>query len=540
LIADSLTAAGLGPLAETGPLADLRVQAHAFGFHLAALDVRQHSRVHEAAVADLLARAGVAADYAALSEPERLAILEAELASPRPLVREGADLGPDAAAALGAYRAARDAYAAEPEALGAFIVSMTDSVSDLLEVLLLAHEAGLWTQDTDGTVISPVDAVPLFETISDLEAAPGILGALFASPAYRRHLAARGGFQEVMLGYSDSNKDGGYWAANAALHTAQRAVAVACREAGVALRLFHGRGGTVGRGGGRAGGAILGMPAEAQSGRIRFTEQGETISFRYALPGIAHRHLEQIVHAQTVALCDAARPADPDPASNAHWQAVAARSMEAYRALVDAPGFWAWFRAVTPIEAIAGLSIASRPVSRGGAMGLDSLRAIPWGFAWTQPRMTVPGWFGAGTALAAAFSDGHLDALRAAYDASPFLRAVAENAMREMARARLDIARRYAHRAEALDADGALFERVEAEFARTERALLRLARRDTLLPEGSSIAATIRYRNPPTDVLNLVQIELMTRMHADPADDGARAALLATLNALAAAMQSTG
>ncbi len=540
LVADSLAAAGLASVAETGPLAALRVQAQAFGFHLAALDVRQHSRVHEAAVADLFARAGVTADYAALSEPERLDLLEAELASPRPLVRADADVGPDAASALGAYRAARDAHAAEPEALGAFIVSMTDSVSDMLEVLLIAREAGLWTLNADGSVSSPVDAVPLFETISDLDAAPRLLAALFASPAYRRHLAARGDFQEVMLGYSDSNKDGGYWAANASLHSAQRAVGVACSDAGVELRLFHGRGGTVGRGGGRAGQAILGMPAEAQSGRIRFTEQGEVISFRYALPGIAHRHLEQIVNAQTIALADAGRSTGDDPATGDVWQTVAERSMAVYRDLIDAPGFWEWFRLATPFESIAGLTIASRPVSRGGPPALDTLRAIPWVFSWTQPRMTVPGWFGTGTALAEAFSAGHLDTLRAAYDASPFLQAVVGNAMREMGRARLSIARRYAARADAGGADGTPFERVEAEFARAERALLRLARRDTLLPEGSSVAATIRYRNPPTDVLNLIQVELMGRHDAAPEDADVQGALLATLNAIAAAMQSTG
>ena len=541
-IADALTAAGLGALADAGPLAALRVQARAFGFHLAALDVRQHSRVHEAAVADLLARAGVTPDYAALDEPARLAVLEAELAGTRPLLRDGADVGPEAASALGAYRAARDAWQQEPEALGAFVVSMTDAVSDLLEVLLLAREAGLWTLNADGTVSSPVDAVPLFETISDLEAAPGILRALFASPTYRRHLAARGGFQEVMLGYSDSNKDGGYWAANWALHVAQRAVAVTCAGAGVALRLFHGRGGTVGRGGGRAGQAILGMPPEAQSGRIRFTEQGEVISFRYALPGIAHRHLEQIVHAQTVALADAERgPGAGDEAgATALLQMVADRSMQAYRDLVDADGFWEWFREATPIEAIAGLSIASRPVSRSGALGLDGLRAIPWVFSWTQPRMTVPGWYGAGTALAEAFSDGHLDALRVAHERSPFVQAVVANAMREMARARLDVSRRYAALADAQGADGTPFERVEAEFARTERALLRLARRDALLAEDSPIAATIRYRNPPTDVLNLIQVEMLARHRAHPDDAAAGAALLATLNGVAAAMQSTG
>ncbi len=540
LIADSLTAAGLGSLVETGLLADIRVQARTFGFHLAALDVRQHSRVHEAAVGDLLARAGVTDDYAALDEPARLALLEAELANPRPLVRVNAEIGPEAASALGAFRTARDAHAHEPEALGAFIVSMTDSVSDLLEVLLLAREAGLWTLSQDGSVSSPVDAVPLFETIADLEAAPRLLGALFASPVYRTHLAARGGFQEVMLGYSDSNKDGGYWAANHALHAAQRAVAVACREAGVELRLFHGRGGTVGRGGGRAGQAILGMPAEAQSGRIRFTEQGEVISFRYALPGIAHRHLEQIVHAQTVALADAEVSAGDDPALSDRWQTIADASMKAYRALVEADGFWAWFREATPFEAIAGLSIASRPVSRGGPPALDTLRAIPWVFSWTQPRMTVPGWFGTGTALAAAFSDGHLDTLRADLDRSPFLQAVAGNAMREMARARLSIAQRYADRAETAGAGAAPFEAVEAEFARTERALLRLVRRDELLSDSASIAATIRYRNPPTDVLNLIQVELFARHRAAPEDAGVSAALLATLNGIAAAMQSTG
>ena len=540
LIADSLAAAGLGALVETGPLADIRVQARTFGFHLAALDIRQHSRVHEAAVADLLTRGGVSADYARLDEAQRLDLLEAELANPRPLVRVGAEVGPEAASALGAFRAARDAHAREPEALGAFIVSMTDSVSDLLEVLLLAREAGLWTLNADGSVSSPVDAVPLFETIADLEAAPRLLGALFASPVYRKHLVARGGFQEVMLGYSDSNKDGGYWAANHALHAAQRSVAVACRAADVGLRLFHGRGGTVGRGGGRAGQAILGMPAEAQSGRIRFTEQGEVISFRYALPGIAHRHLEQIVHAQTVALADAEASSGDDPVSSERWQRIADASMMAYRALVEADGFWEWFREATPFEAIAGLSIASRPVSRGGPPALDTLRAIPWVFSWTQPRMTVPGWFGAGAALATAFSDGDLDTLRADVERSPFLQAVAGNAMREMARARLSIAQRYADRAEAAGVGSAPFEAVEAEFARTERALLRLVRQDELLPDGSPIAATIRYRNPPTDVLNLIQVELFARHRAAPDDSNVSGALLATLNGIAAAMQSTG
>ena len=538
LIDASLREAGLGALAATGPLADLRVQADVFGFHLAALDVRQHSRVHEAAVADLLARGGVTPDYASLDEAARLDVLTAELENPRPLVRPGTPLSDDAERALGAFRVAADAIASEPASIGSFIVSMTDAVSDVLEVLLLAREAGLWTMDADGTVTSSVDAVPLLETVADLEAGPGLLRALFAHPVYRRHLAARGGLQEVMLGYSDSNKDGGYWMANWALHKAQGAIAEACAASGVELRFFHGRGGTVGRGGGRAGQAIRAMPPAAQSGRIRFTEQGEVISFRYALPGIARRHLEQIVHAQMLALADEPTEAEGDPAVAALMDGLAARSMDAYRALIDAPDFWPWYLAATPIAHIAGLSIASRPISRKGAADLDfdGLRAIPWVFSWTQPRYTVPGWYGVGTALA----EADRATMRGLMETWPFMQAIVGNAMREMARARLVVARRYA----ALAPDAAPAERVEAEFARTQAALLHAADQNHLLTHSPTIAATIRYRNPATDVLNLIQIGLMQRWHGDGAQsDEAEAlhrALLLSVNGIAAAMQSTG
>ncbi|MEL6615313.1 MAG: phosphoenolpyruvate carboxylase, partial [Bacteroidota bacterium] len=413
LIADALHAAGLGPLADEGALADLRVRADAFGFHLAALDLRQHSRVHEEAVTALFAHAGVAEDYASLDEAARVDLLTQELMNGRPLARETDDLGESAASVLGSMRVAREAG---EEALNVYIISRTDAVSDVLEVLLLAKEAGLWRRHADGTVESQLDVAPLLETVADLEAGEALLGELFAHPVYAAHLAARGQMQEVMLGYSDSNKDGGYLAANWALHKAQGSVARACQRAGVRLRLFHGRGGTVGRGGGRAGQAIRAIPNEAQTGAIRFTEQGEVISFRYALSGIAHRHLEQIVHAQLLAVADAAETPEEAlaPEVTALMDRLAGRSMETYRAMVDAPDFWPWYLASTPIEHIAGLSIASRPVSRKGAATLDfaGIRAIPWVFAWTQPRITAPGWFGTGTAFAEALSDGDLDTLR--------------------------------------------------------------------------------------------------------------------------------
>ena len=547
-IAEALRTAGLGAVADEGPLADLRVQARTFGFHLAALDLRQHSRLHESAVADLLRRGGVEADYAALGEEARLDLLTRELENPRPLTRLGAGLGEDADRVLSALRVAKAAIEQEPESIGSYIVSMTDSVSDVLEVLLLCKEVGLWRIE-DGAVQSPIDAVPLLETIADLEAGPALLARLFTTPIYQRHLEARAGLQEVMLGYSDSNKDGGYWQANWSLHKAQGAIARTCAEHGVGLRFFHGRGGTVGRGGGRAGQAIRAMPPEAQSGRIRFTEQGEVISFRYALPGIARRHLEQIVHAQLVALADAPDAGDDvfdGPTSSAShdlMERVAGRSMDAYRDLIDADDFWPWYLAATPITHIAGLEIASRPISRKSAAEVDfeGLRAIPWVFSWTQPRYTAPGWYGAGTALAEAVSNGGLGALQAMQADWPFFQAVAGNARREMARARLAIARRYNALAEVSGASGAPFEQVEAEFARAEAALLRVAEQDDLLADSSTIAATIRYRNPATDVLGLIQLDLMRRYRAEaePTDDLSQA-LSISVNAIAAAMQSTG
>jgi len=550
LVAGSLREAGLAALADEGPLADLRVQAQAFGFRLAALDVRQHSRAHEAAVADLLRAGGVEPDYAALDEDARLKVLTAELRNPRPLLPPGAEVGEEARSVLDVLAVVREAVRREPESIGAYVISMTDAVSDVLEVLLLLQEAGLWRMERGGAVTCPLDVVPLFETIADLDRAEDLLGLLFTHPVYVRQLLARGRMQEVMLGYSDSNKDGGYWMANWALHKAQGAIARVCRRFEVGLRFFHGRGGTVGRGGGRAGQAIRAMPPEAQSGRIRFTEQGEVISFRYALPGIAHRHLEQIVHAQLSALADApaeaARTAAFEGAtrdeSRALMQRLADASMRAYRDLIDDPKFWPWYLEATPIEHIAGIPMASRPISRraAGETDFEGLRAIPWVFAWTQPRYTVPGWYGLGTALREAMRDSaDAERLRRMHAEWPFFRAVTANALREMARARFLIARRYA----AL-ADGRQHDKIAAEFERAERALLQVTGQERLLAHNPVIEKSIRLRNPYTDVLNLVQVELMRRWR-DGGDEGEdaealREALFVSLNGVAAAMQSTG
>ncbi len=556
LIGESLDAAGLGGVARDGLLADLLVQARTFGFHLAALDIRQHSRVHEAAVADLLRVAGVEDDYAALDEDARVALLDLELASPRPLRPINVELPAATAELLDTLAVVHDAVELEPESVGSYVISMTSDVSDVLEVLLLLKEAGLWRTHGDA-VHCPLDVVPLFETIADLDAAEQRLDALFSHPLYRRQLEARAHdgrpFQEVMLGYSDSNKDGGYWMANWALHKAQGAIARAARRHGVEVRLFHGRGGTIGRGGGRANQAILAMPPEAHTGGIRFTEQGEVISFRYSLPAIARRHLEQIVHAQLTALAQPAREeAFTGPTRDQTrelMQRIAVRSMASYRELIEHPDLWPFYIAATPIAHIAGLPLASRPVSRKGAGELDwaGMRAIPWVFSWTQTRYTIPGWYGAGTALAEVIEAGELERLREMLHGWPFLQAVVAGARREMARARLPIARHYAGLAADSGALRTPHEMIASEFERAETALLAISGQDSLLEDTPVIARSIALRNPYTDVLNLTQIELMRRWRGlDEAErassdgEALQRAIYVSINGIAAAMQSTG
>ena len=545
LLSEALVAAGLERVALRGPLARLRTQAQTFGFHLATLDVRQHSGVHEVAVAELLATAGVEPDYLSLPEPERIAILDRALARPGPLVPDGRSRPAGAIGVLEAFEVVRNAVAREPLAIGSWIISMTHDVSDVLEPMLLAKEVGLWRMDGDA-VVCPIDIVPLFETIDDLAEAGRRTEALYAHPLYRRHLEGRGGLQEVMLGYSDSDKDGGYWMANWALHRAQAELGAAAASAGVDLRLFHGRGGTVGRGGGRANRGILAMPRAARNGRIRFTEQGEVITFRYGLEQLAHRHLEQIVGAMLLGSREGEDGPVVDDRLHGWMDRVAARSKVVYRALLDDPEFWPWFLRVSPIECVSGLPIGSRPSSRGdGGLSFDRLRAIPWVFSWTQMRAIVPGFYGAGTALAELLADEPEAgaSLREAYEEWPFLRAVVDNALREMARSRFEVSRRYVSRL-GREGDQAILQRIEADFASAREALLRISGEEELLDRAPVIRKSIRLRNPYTDVLNLLQIELLGRARSLSGDDdeaaALREALLASINGVAAAMQSTG
>lgn len=542
VVDESLAMAGLDEV-RNGRLADIEVQATSFGLHLASLDFRQHSGVQEKAVADLLRCAGVTPDYLDLGESERLALLARELDNPRPLrPRDASTLDDKTRELLEVFEIAARAHEVDPRCVRAWIVSMTHDISDVVEVLLLAKEAGLWVEPDEGRGYVPIDVVPLLETIDDLAGADVFMRQLFEHEAYEAQLDGRGRFQEVMLGYSDSSKDGGFWMANWSLHRAQRALGRVCNAHDVELCLFHGRGGTVGRGGGHTKKAIMGLPPESYTGRIRFTEQGEVISFRYGLSSIAHRHMEQVVNAMVRAGSARRNVSEDDGARDDVMDAIAERSMDKYRELIDDPEFWPWYRDTTPIEHISRLPIASRPVSRAGdgRMEFDDLRAIPWNFAWTQTRYNVPGWFGVGTAVRAVLDEGicEMETLRAWYRDWTFFRGVVDNAQLEMARARLDVSAWYAE----ASTDGGFHDMLVDEYERTREVVLEIVESDSLLEHNPTIQRLIDVRNPYTDVLNAAQLELMTRWRSADADqrDELGHALMLSLNGVAAAMQNTG
>ncbi|MEO1059573.1 MAG: phosphoenolpyruvate carboxylase, partial [Actinomycetota bacterium] len=402
VVATSLRGHGAGPLAEF-EVDPLRRAVTIFGAHLCGLDLRQNSAVHEHVMDELLRAAGVCADYAERTEAERVDLLLAELASPRMLQVIDGDYDEQTRNELAILREAAEAHrAAGRRAVPHYVISMADSVSDVLEVAVLLKDVGLVRPGAAGaTAMSQVDIVPLFETIDDLAAAADTLDALLSTPVYRQMVTSRGDRQEVMIGYSDSNKDGGYLASQWNLYRAQRALVETAHDHGVTLRLFHGRGGTVGRGGGPAYQAILAQPAGSVDGSIRVTEQGEMVAAKYANPALSRRNLETLVAATIEAsLLDAAQLGDDDPGAAAPMGAIADRALAEYRELVYGDDrFVEFFRSVTPTAEISSLNIGSRPASRKKSNAIEDLRAIPWVFGWAQCRLMIPAWYGAGTAF---------------------------------------------------------------------------------------------------------------------------------------------
>jgi phosphoenolpyruvate carboxylase len=543
LIAQSLTAQGAGMLAE-GRLRNLRRAVSVFGFHLAAIDLRQSSDEHEAVVAELFAKAGVTADYSASGEPAKIALLAAELASSRPLRSPHLKYSAHTESELAILGIVADAHRNfGREVVQHYIISHCESLSDLLEVGLLLKEVGLLRPDPQPQI--DIDIVPLFETIADLGACADIIAQAFRLPLYRALVAARGNCIEIMLGYSDSNKDGGYLTSNWSLYkAATQLVDVVCRAHGVRLRLFHGRGGSVGRGGGPSYQAILAQPPHSVGGMLRLTEQGEVIASKYADPERGRLNLETLTAATLEAsLMPHSMPAAKTARYFEMMEDLSQRSFAAYRTLVrETPGFIDYFRASTPLAEIADLNIGSRPSSRRATTNIDDLRAIPWVFSWSQCRLILPGWYGFGSAVAQFIDSkaGSVEELREMARQWPFFRSVLANMDMVLAKSDLGIARRYAE----LVPDAALRERIWAllrgEWELARQGLFSITGAGEFLAATPELANTIRHRLPYLDPLNHLQIELLRRYRDGDTDESTRRAIHLTINGVAAGLRNSG
>lgn len=504
-----------GRLLVPGDLANLRIQLNVFGLQMARLDLRQHSDRHEAAVAEIFASLrrlgeGTPEGYERYYESARVALLNEALAAPSASVidRVGG-LSADTLAVIEPLMLAREAERRYGEGVfGLYIISMTRELSDALEPLLLMR----WAR-------ASLPIAPLFETLDDLRRAPDVLRAMFAQPAYRAHIAAHGNHQFIMLGYSDSNKDCGYVAANWALYEAQERVADVCAEAGLTFTLFHGRGGSIARGGGPAARAILAQPVGLKHGRIRVTEQGEVLSTRYHDPDIAHRHLEQMTYGVLLAAHEARYAPRHIPEA---WRKLMAfladESYRAYHALVhDNPEFLAFWREATPIDEISLLKLGSRPAFRKPSNSVADLRAIPWVFSWMQSRFGFPGWYGLGAALEAALGSGGDTAatLGDMYKGWMFFATLIDNAQQSLTKADLLIAEEYLDLVRDAGVRERVWQALKAEHARARAAILAITGQRELLDNEPMLQRSIQLRNPYVDPLNYIQADMIRRLRED-------------------------
>jgi phosphoenolpyruvate carboxylase len=540
LVNEALESGGASQVARS-LVQPLLASVRAFGFHGLVTDVRDHADVHAAAVSDIAATAG-AGSLDADS-------LEKELLGRRPLSGDQVRTSDDTKRVLDTFKAIRTLQDETGEAaVSTYIVSMTTSSDDLLRVLLLAREAGLVDLAADRPV-SRLDVVPLFETLDDLESAPAVMQSLLSNEAYRRQLRARGNRQEVMVGYSDSSKDAGILASSWALYTAQEKLAAVFEKAGIELRLFHGRGGSVGRGGGSpVYRALAALPPDTVNGRIKITEQGEIISQQFGLLPIAERTLEVTLSGVLLHSFEDWRDDVPDDRVQRYretMERLAAKSLELYRGMVhDSDAVFTFFRRVTPIDALADVRFGSRPAYRPGAKaGIEGIRAIPWGFGWTQTRIMLPGWLGVGTALSELAGDRHgLELLRAMTRDWPFFDDLLGKIEMVCAKADLEIAELYVSELGG-EAERALLDKLRAEFELTVEMILRIRGADHLLDENTVLQAAIALRNPYVDALSLLQVAFMQRKlrsRADEADSIVSDALATTVSGIAQGLRNTG
>ena len=538
----SLAAHG-SALLTRGRLRRLRRAVDVFGFHLAPLDLRQNSDVHEKVVAELFEAAYPGTDYAKLDEPARIGLLLDELATPRPLVSAYVEYSAQTASELAILRTAHEGrqrygQAAVPNC----IISKTDGVSDILEAALLLKEAGL-LRPRDGHLA--VNIIPLFETIGDLSNCGPVMDRLFSLAPYMRLLESRGRAQEIMLGYSDSNKDGGFLTSGWALYKAEITLAEVFRKHGVKLRLFHGRGGSVGRGGGPSYQAILAQPEGAVQGQIRITEQGEVIASKYSNPEVGRRNLEILAAATLEAtLLGKGRGAAPRAEFLEAMEELSALAFAAYRDLVyETPGFERYFREATVIAEIADLNIGSRPASRKKSTRIEDLRAIPWVFSWAQCRLMLPGWYGFGSAVDAWLAEQprkRLRLLRQMHREWPFFATLLSNMDMVLAKSDIALASRYSELVSDRKLRNAIFPRLRAEWESSIAALLKITGQKALLESNPLLARSIRNRFPYMDPLNHLQIELLKRHRTGETDERVKRGIHMTINGIAAGLRNSG
>ncbi len=512
---------GLADVAATD-LARMRTQADIFGLHAARLDIRQYSDYHTAVLDEMLAKLGLVESFGGLTGSERALVLAELLAAPIPDLDTLQDLSSAAIETISLFqilKRAIDFYGRE--LIGPYIVSMTRGPEDILAPLLLAYWFGLALQPDDEN--EGLAFAPLFETRADLKAAPVVMSSLFSHPQYALHLDRLQREQTIMIGYSDSNKDAGYLAANWELYQAQESLAACCRNADVVLTLFHGRGGTIARGGGPANRAILSQPPGSVAGRIRVTEQGEVIDERYAHPAIARRHLEQVVHSVLMASVPEQYRAQrrPQPEWRAAMDELAAVSYQAYRQLIyETPALLTYWSQATPLNEISRMSIGSRPARRSAQATFDSLRAIPWGFSWMQSRHVLPGWYGVGHALSAygETTEGRV-LLQEMYRDWPFFQVVIDNAQLSLAKADIGIGRLYAGLVEDELVREEIFGIIETSFELTCKWIMIITGQHDLLENDPVLKRSVRQRNPYVDPLNFIQVSLLRRLRALPDPD---------------------